>query len=73
MKHALLALMLAVGLLTPSASAWAQTCDSPQGCHDPCTPGPAQCPTCDPLVAAVCDESQDPSCCDPAGSGWTCL
>src|ERR1051326_4475855 len=80
MKHGLLGLMLAVGVLALSPSAWAQPttttipCNSPQECHDPCMPGPPQCPSCSPFIAAVCDPSQDPSCCDPENpSAWSCL
>ena len=48
-------------------------CNSPQACHDPCTVGPAQCPSCSPCAAAMCDSSQDPTCCGPQGNGWGAL
>ena len=58
---------------TSTTAVMLPTCDPPQACHDPCALGPAQCPSCSPCVAAVCDPSQDPSCCDPQGDGWTAL
>ena len=58
---------------TTTTAAMLPTCSAPQACHDPCAVGAPQCPSCSPCVAAVCDPSQDPSCCDPTGDGWTSL
>jgi hypothetical protein len=58
---------------TSTTAVMIPTCDAPQACHDPCAVGAPQCQSCSPCVAAVCDQSQDPSCCDPMGDGWTSL
>jgi hypothetical protein len=58
---------------TSTTTTTAAPCNAPQACHDPCTVGAPQCPSCSACAAAVCDMTQDPSCCNPTGDGWTNL
>jgi hypothetical protein len=62
----------------PGASASLQACDRLEAkaekacrqqpaCHDLCTEGAPQIPTCDPCVASIC--ADDPFCCDIAWDG----